>query len=95
MGKGANVRSRVLFPLLILCLTSGLLPVGESIWLNLPATGTKCVSEEIHNNVVVLADYVVISEDHTQSSPTLSAKVQSIYHITPPHNQTPFSVLTS
>ncbi|GFY90716.1 emp24/gp25L/p24 family/GOLD family protein [Actinidia rufa] len=74
MGKGANVRSGVLFPLLMLCLTSGLLPVGESIWLNLPATGTKCVSEEIHNNVVVLADYVVISEDHTQSSPTLSAK---------------------
>ncbi|XP_057495270.1 transmembrane emp24 domain-containing protein p24delta3-like [Actinidia eriantha] len=79
MGKGANVRSGVLFSLMMLCLTSGLLPVGESIWLNLPATGTKCVSEEIHNNVVVLADYVVISEDHTQSSPTLSAKVTSPY----------------
>ncbi|KAL6206749.1 hypothetical protein ACLB2K_023996 [Fragaria x ananassa] len=50
-----------------------LLRPGQSIWLTLPSTGTKCVSEEIQNNVVVLADYVVISDDHSHS-PTISAK---------------------
>ncbi|KAL7199960.1 hypothetical protein ACSBR2_022132 [Camellia fascicularis] len=73
MGKGANVRRG--WVLLMLCLV----PVSQGIWLNLPATGTKCVSDEIHNNVVVLADYVVIAEDHTQVSPTISVKVTSPY----------------
>ncbi|KAL1544459.1 transmembrane emp24 domain-containing protein p24delta3-like [Salvia divinorum] len=52
---------------------------SAAIWLNLPATGTKCVSDEIHNNVVVLADYVVISDDHVHPTPTISAKVTSPY----------------
>ncbi|CAI0375506.1 unnamed protein product [Linum tenue] len=53
-------------------------PVTEAIWLNLPPSGTKCVSEELHNNVVVLADYVVVSDDHS-SAPTISVKVSSPY----------------
>lgn len=53
-------------------------PVSEAIWLTLPATGTKCVSEEIQNNVVVLADYVVVSEEHGHI-PTISVKVSSPY----------------
>ncbi|KAI4318794.1 hypothetical protein MLD38_032461 [Melastoma candidum] len=48
------------------------------IWLNVPATGTKCVSEDIHPNVVVLADYVVVSDDHSRI-PSLSVKVTSPY----------------
>lgn len=48
--------------------------VSEGVWLNLPSTGTKCVSEEIQNNVVVVADYVVIDE-HGHAPPTVSAKV--------------------
>ncbi|CAO2828377.1 unnamed protein product [Amaranthus hypochondriacus] len=48
-----------------------------SIWLNLPASGTKCVSEEIQTNVVVLADYYVISDDPTSYEPTISVKVTS------------------
>ncbi|VFQ81786.1 unnamed protein product [Cuscuta campestris] len=52
---------------------------GEAIWLSLPGSGTKCVSEEIHNNVVVLADYVVISDDHVHPTPTISVKVTSPY----------------
>ncbi|XP_047961994.1 transmembrane emp24 domain-containing protein p24delta3-like, partial [Salvia hispanica] len=51
----------------------------DAIWLSLPASGTKCVSEEIQSNVVVLADYVVISDDHVHASPTISAKVTSPY----------------
>ncbi|XP_059653432.1 transmembrane emp24 domain-containing protein p24delta3-like [Cornus florida] len=79
MGESGNLRTRVVLTLLMLCLTSYLMPVGQAIWLNLPPTGTKCVSEEIHNNVVVLADYVVISEDHTRATPTISIKVTSPY----------------
>lgn len=70
MGEGANVRAVVL--LVLLCI----LQRGEAIWLSLPASGTKCVSEEIQSNVVVLADYVVISDDHVHSTPTISAKVR-------------------
>ncbi|KAL6964371.1 hypothetical protein U1Q18_035426 [Sarracenia purpurea var. burkii] len=79
MGKDANLSRGVLLALVLLCLTSGLLPAGDAIWLNLPATGTKCVSEEIQNNVVVLADYVVVSEDYTHPSPSISVKVTSPY----------------
>jgi len=80
MGKGANLRGGVLFPLFVLCLTSGVLvQMGEAIWLTLPSAGTKCVSEEIQNNVVVLSDYVVITDDHSHPIPTISVKVTSPY----------------
>lgn len=49
----------------------------EAIWLNMPASGSKCVSEEIHNNVVVLADYMVIADDQIHPTPTISAKVDT------------------
>ncbi|KAK4792697.1 hypothetical protein SAY86_023132 [Trapa natans] len=52
--------------------------VAEGIWLYLPAKGTKCVSEEIHHNVVVLAVYFVVSDGHSHD-PTLSVKVTSPY----------------
>ncbi|XVE67356.1 hypothetical protein DITRI_Ditri08aG0154200 [Diplodiscus trichospermus] len=81
MTGNANVRRAVIFPsLLFVILLWGLsnAPVSDAIWLNLPSTGTKCVSEEIQNNVVVLADYVVVSEilGHI---PTISLKVTSPY----------------
>ena len=61
------------------------LPSALAIWLTLPATGTKCVSEEIQHNVVVLADYVVIPSDHSQN-PTIAVKVTFF-----PFILTPFS----
>ncbi|KAL8553659.1 hypothetical protein ACS0TY_002096 [Phlomoides rotata] len=73
MEACANVRVEVL--LMLLCV----LVRSEAVWLSLPATGTKCVSDEIHSNVVVLADYVVISDDHIHPTPTISAKVTSPY----------------
>ncbi|XP_057806174.1 transmembrane emp24 domain-containing protein p24delta3-like [Salvia miltiorrhiza] len=73
MVAGANVG--VVLLLLFLCL----LRRSDAIWLSLPTSGTKCVSEEIQSNVVVLADYVVISDDHVHSTPTISAKVTSPY----------------
>jgi hypothetical protein len=64
------------FLLLFLCFFSiNFLPSTFAIWLTLPASGTKCVSEEIQNNVVVLADYVVVPDDHTRN-PTLAVKVR-------------------
>ncbi|GAA0183945.1 vesicle coat protein [Lithospermum erythrorhizon] len=48
----------------------------KAIWLEVPSSGTKCVSEDIHNNVVVLADYAVIGDG---LPPTVSAKVTSPY----------------
>ncbi|OMO92092.1 hypothetical protein COLO4_17868 [Corchorus olitorius] len=71
----------VIFPsslTLILLFAFTLAPVAHAIWLNVPTTGTKCVSEEIQSNVVVLADYVVVSEDHGLI-PTISVKVTSPY----------------
>lgn len=65
--------SRVLLPVFLLMLL--LVQKGESVWLNLPRSGNKCVTEEIHNNVVVVGDYVVISDDHLHPTPTISAKV--------------------
>ncbi|KAK3179528.1 hypothetical protein Dsin_032167 [Dipteronia sinensis] len=78
MKKTANVRREVVYPLLlVLCLTINIV-VSDAVWLNLPGTGTKCVSEEIQNNVVVLGDYVVVSDDHSHI-PTISVKVTSPY----------------
>ncbi|CAH8357357.1 unnamed protein product [Eruca vesicaria subsp. sativa] len=53
---------------------------SEAIWLTIPATGgTKCVSEEIQSNVVVLADYYVVDEQNPGNTPAVSAKVTSPY----------------
>ncbi|KAH8520714.1 hypothetical protein H0E87_001952 [Populus deltoides] len=57
----------------VLICSCNLFMVSEAVWLNLPASGTKCVSEEIHNNVVVLADYVVVSDNHSHI-PSISVK---------------------
>ncbi|CAA2964521.1 transmembrane emp24 domain-containing p24delta3-like [Olea europaea subsp. europaea] len=73
MGAVFNVLGWLM--LIVLCV----LRRSEAIWLNLPATGTKCVWEEIQNSVFVLADYVVISDDHVHPTPTISTKVTSPY----------------
>lgn len=70
------MRTVVSLAVCVVCFTINVL-VGEAIWLNLPASGTKCISEEIHNNVVVLGDYVVVSENHAHI-PTISIKVQQL-----------------
>lgn len=55
-------------------------PNAEALWVELPTSGTKCLSEDIHSNVVVLAEYVVVGdEEHSQANvvPTISVKVTS------------------
>ncbi|EXB97338.1 Transmembrane emp24 domain-containing protein 10 [Morus notabilis] len=68
------MKSAVAIILVILSMAAA----GEAIWLTVPPSGTKCVSEEIQNNVVVLGDYVVVADDHSLS-PTISVKVTSPY----------------
>ncbi|KAL2511841.1 Transmembrane emp24 domain-containing protein p24 delta 3 [Abeliophyllum distichum] len=71
----------------ILLILVCVLQQGEAIWLNMPASGTKCVSEEIQNNIVVLADYIVISDDRVHPNPTIAIKVQSPSGNTLHHNE--------
>ncbi|RWR92858.1 transmembrane emp24 domain-containing protein p24delta4-like protein [Cinnamomum micranthum f. kanehirae] len=58
----------------------GLLPsFGLALWLNLPPSQMKCVSEEIQTNLIALGDYTVVTEDDASIVPTISAKVTSPY----------------
>ncbi|OEL24739.1 Transmembrane emp24 domain-containing protein p24delta3 [Dichanthelium oligosanthes] len=49
-----------------------------AVWLELSTTATKCLSEEIQSNVVVMADYSILYEEHPVR-PSVSAKVTSPY----------------
>ncbi|CAD6337275.1 unnamed protein product [Miscanthus lutarioriparius] len=77
------------FPALLLAVAAVvlLLPAAEAVWLELPPSGTKCVSEEIQPNVVVLADYAIMYESHPSSHPTVAVKVTSPYGNTVHHNE--------
>ncbi|CAN4110661.1 unnamed protein product [Withania somnifera] len=70
-------------PLMVLCL----LHKGQAIWLTVPPSGTKCVSEELHINVVVLADYYAVPDGQDHPNPTLSVKVSSPYGNTLHHKE--------
>ncbi|KAK7247314.1 hypothetical protein RIF29_42195 [Crotalaria pallida] len=81
---GNNTATTLLLSLLFcfLCLffSINLVPSALAIWLTLPSSGTKCVSEEIQSNVVVLADYIVIPNRNDDfGSPTIALKVTSPY----------------
>ncbi|KAL5225158.1 hypothetical protein ABZP36_011797 [Zizania latifolia] len=60
---------------------------ADAVWIDLPPTGTKCVSEEIQPNVVVLADYALMYESHPAAHPTVAVKVTSPYGNTVHHNE--------
>ncbi|XP_004490357.1 transmembrane emp24 domain-containing protein p24delta4-like [Cicer arietinum] len=74
--------------LLLLCLAtmSQVFLKAEAVWLSIPNSGTKCLSEEIQTNVVVLGDYYVVTEEGPQLH-TVSAKVTSPYGMTLHHNE--------
>ncbi|XP_048226579.1 transmembrane emp24 domain-containing protein p24delta5 isoform X2 [Ricinus communis] len=88
MAGNCNSRSLVaVLSLFVLCSSFDVIPVAEAIWFTIPSSGTKCVSEEIQNNVVVLADYYIINEDQPQHAPTISVKVTSPYGNNLHHNE--------
>lgn len=74
-GRDGTMKTKIQLLLFIVFVVLG----AEAVWLDLPSSGTKCVSEEIHPNVVVLADYSVIYEGHTHSSITIAVKVSFIF----------------
>ncbi|KAE8671138.1 Transmembrane emp24 domain-containing protein p24delta4 [Hibiscus syriacus] len=96
MIKDSNVPKAMIFPslfvILLLCALSSA-PVCDAIWLNLPKTGTNYVSEEIHNNVVVLADYVVVSMGEGQSAP-IAVKVTSPFGNNLHHRENVMKIVT-
>ncbi|KAG0478157.1 hypothetical protein HPP92_012876 [Vanilla planifolia] len=58
----------------------GIDPRWRCSLLNLPPAGPKCVSEEIHTNIVVLGSYAVVYEnDKHYSTATISVEVTSPY----------------
>lgn len=74
-GDGAVNRRAATPLLLLLCSAAMLPPRAAAVWLSLPPSGMKCVSEEIQANVVVFADYTVVYEDDSHGTATVSAKV--------------------
>jgi len=60
---------------------------AEAVWLDVPQSGTKCVSEEIQSHVVVLSDYSIMYESHPYSHPTIAVKVTSPFGNTLHHNE--------
>ncbi|KAJ7965589.1 Transmembrane emp24 domain-containing protein [Quillaja saponaria] len=90
MADNFNLRSSMAFllSLTLLCLATRLVPQAEAIWLTIPSTGTKCVSEEIQNHVVVLADYYVVDDAvEGHHSPTISVRVTSPFGNNLHHNE--------
>ncbi|KAK2393103.1 hypothetical protein P8452_15178 [Trifolium repens] len=77
-----NKASSIFLALFLFCFFS----ISQAIWISLPPSGTKCVSEEIQHNVVVLADYVVLQFDQS-SHPTVAVKVTSPYGNDLHHNE--------
>ncbi|XP_042036855.1 transmembrane emp24 domain-containing protein p24delta4-like [Salvia splendens] len=68
----------------LLMVAAAAAPAARGVWLDLPPTGSKCISEELHNNAVVLADYYAfIGEDYdvngTTVAPSITVKVTSPY----------------
>lgn len=64
------------------------MPVAEAVWLTIPSSGTKCVSEEIQSNVVVLADYYIVDDEHAHlHTATISSRVTSPYGNNLHHNE--------
>lgn len=90
MARNCDSRAGVTaLSLILLCLTisNNIVPVAEAIWLSIPNSGTKCVSEEIQNGVVVLADYYVLNEEHPEHHVTVTVRVTSPYGNNLHHNE--------
>ncbi|KAF7829845.1 transmembrane emp24 domain-containing protein p24delta3-like [Senna tora] len=74
--------------LYLICCATLLLPQAHAVWLTIPSSGTKCVSEEIQNHVVVLADYYVVADQiDSNHLPAVSARVTSPYGNNLHHNE--------
>lgn len=69
------VRERAYKWLLLLMILFILSENGEGIWFQLPATGSKCLSEKIYGDVIVFAGYFSISATRADPAPTMAVEV--------------------
>nr|GMD92885.1 transmembrane emp24 domain-containing protein p24delta3-like [Ipomoea batatas] len=58
---------------------------GEGIWFHLPETGSKCLSEKIYADVIVLGNYYSFSPSRAVPGPAIAVEVTSplgnnLYH---------------
>lgn len=75
MGRGgADAVVAVAVAVALWCLSGS----AGAVWLEMSTTATKCLSEEIQSNVVVVGDYSILFEEHP-TRPIVSAKVTSPY----------------
>ncbi|CAA7401574.1 unnamed protein product [Spirodela intermedia] len=58
-----------------------------AVWVKLPNSGTKCVSEEINAHVVVMGEYSAFYEEDMKDTPTISSKITSPYGNTLHHKE--------
>lgn len=72
---------------LFLVSSLSILPLSQAIWLNLPSSGNKCISEQIRTNVIIIADYTVVAGHGSDHVPTISVKVTSPYGNTVHHEE--------
>uniref|UniRef100_A0A0D6QVY3 GOLD domain-containing protein n=1 Tax=Araucaria cunninghamii TaxID=56994 RepID=A0A0D6QVY3_ARACU len=64
----------------LLFLSSAALIAVNGLRFEVPSRGgSKCLSEEIQSNVVVLANYSVVKDDHAKQPHAISAQVSSPY----------------
>uniref|UniRef100_A0A2P2Q787 Uncharacterized protein MANES_02G161900 n=1 Tax=Rhizophora mucronata TaxID=61149 RepID=A0A2P2Q787_RHIMU len=80
MARNGKSRAGVaVLPLMLLCsvVMNNLVRTAEGLWLTIPSSGTKCVSEEIQSSVVVLAHFYAFNEEHPEITPAISARVTS------------------
>ncbi|OIW02427.1 hypothetical protein TanjilG_05020 [Lupinus angustifolius] len=68
----------------ILCVV---LPQTHAIWIHIPNSEPKCISEEIHSNVVVLGDYFIFNDHSKGEHASVSATVTSPYGNTLHHHE--------
>ena len=61
--------------MMVAVVTMVMISRAAGVWIKLPKTGTKCVSEEINAHVVVLGEYSGFYEEHFDANPTISGKV--------------------
>ncbi|KAJ8762990.1 hypothetical protein K2173_023119 [Erythroxylum novogranatense] len=82
MAQYCNPSAPVAVLLLMLCfllVAENLTQRADAIWLTIPSSGTKCLSEEIQNNIVVLANYYAFNEQNPEQTFAISTKVTSPY----------------
>ncbi|KAG6390389.1 hypothetical protein SASPL_148123 [Salvia splendens] len=66
----------------LLMVAAAAFPAARGVWLDLPTTGSKCISEELHNNAVVLADYYAfIGEDYDVNGTTVAPSITVKGHL--------------